>query len=58
MRDKALQERPWPMIFADDTVICSESGKQVEEKLERWRRKGHGFCAKNIYVSVNERDPS
>lgn len=24
-------------MFADDSVICSESGKQVEDSLKRWR---------------------
>lgn len=33
-------ESPWTIVFADDTVICSECGKQVEGNLERWRHEG------------------
>lgn len=34
--DKVRQEFLWTM-FADDIVICNESRKQVEERLESWR---------------------
>lgn len=27
----------WITVFADDTVICEECRKQVEESPERWR---------------------
>ncbi|KAK3541137.1 hypothetical protein QTP86_015723, partial [Hemibagrus guttatus] len=40
LSEEVRQESPWTMMFADDIVICSESRKQVEESLERWR-----FCA-------------
>ena len=36
MTDEIREEAPWTMMFADDIVICSESKKQVEEKLESW----------------------
>ena len=36
MTDEIREEAPWTMMFADDSVICSESKKQVEEKLESW----------------------
>ena len=36
---KNLQrEAPWDMLFADDVVVCGETAKEVEQKLEAWRR--------------------
>ncbi|KAK3566588.1 hypothetical protein QTP86_001076 [Hemibagrus guttatus] len=57
------QESPWTMMFADDIVICSESRKQVEENLERWRfaleRRGMKVSrSKTEYMCVNEREGS
>ena len=54
------EEAPWTMMFADDTVICSESKEQVEEKLESWRydleRRGMKVNRrKTEYMCVNER---
>ena len=37
LTDKVKQESLWRMMFADDTMICSESRKQVEENMGRWR---------------------
>ena len=37
MTDEIREEAPWTMRFADDIVICSESKKHMEEKLESWR---------------------
>ncbi|KAK3527786.1 hypothetical protein QTP86_006772 [Hemibagrus guttatus] len=37
LSEEVRQESPCTMMFADDIVICSESRKQVEENLERWR---------------------
>ena len=37
MTDEIKEEAPWTMMFADDTMTCSESKEQVEEKLESWR---------------------
>ena len=36
MPDEIREEDPWTMMFADDSVIYSESKEQVEEKLESW----------------------
>lgn len=37
LKDDVRQDSPWTMMFADDIVICSENGAEVEDKLERWR---------------------
>ncbi|MCJ8743426.1 hypothetical protein PDJAM_G00093880 [Pangasius djambal] len=37
LSEEVRQESPYTMMFADDTVICSESREQVEENLERCR---------------------
>lgn len=37
LTDKVRQESLWTMMFADDTVIYSDSKEQVEERLGRWR---------------------
>ena len=37
LTNEVRQESPWNMMFTDDIVICSESKKQVERSLERWR---------------------
>lgn len=36
LTDKMRQESPWTVMFMDG-VMRSESRKQVEENLERWR---------------------
>lgn len=38
MTDEVRQESPGTIMFADDTVICSQSREQVET-LERWRER-------------------
>ena len=60
MTDEIREEAPWIMLFADDIVICSESKKPVEEKLESWRyaleRRGMIVNRrKTEYMCVNER---
>ncbi|KAK3508731.1 hypothetical protein QTP70_004276 [Hemibagrus guttatus] len=63
LSEEVRQESPWTMMFADDIVICSESGHQVEENLERWRfaleRRGMKVShSKTEYMCVNEREGS
>ncbi|KAK3567231.1 hypothetical protein QTP86_015063, partial [Hemibagrus guttatus] len=63
LSEEVRQESPWTMMFADDIVICSESRKQVEENLERWRfaleRRGMKVSrSKTEYMCVNEREGS
>lgn len=35
LKDEIRPEPPRTMVFADDTVICSERREQVDERLER-----------------------
>ncbi|KAK3541071.1 hypothetical protein QTP86_012320 [Hemibagrus guttatus] len=63
LSEEVRQESPCTMMFADDIVICSESRKQVEENLERWRfaleRRGMKVSrSKTEYMCVNEREGS
>ncbi|KAK3556661.1 hypothetical protein QTP70_011927 [Hemibagrus guttatus] len=63
LSEEVRQESPWTMMFADDIVICSESRKQLEENLERWRfaleRRGMKVSgSKTEYMCVNEREGS
>lgn len=48
-------------MFADDVVICSESGAQVEEKLKRWRyvMENRGIkISRSKETCLNKRDTS
>ena len=38
LTEDVRSEAPWIMMFADNVVICAERQKEVEERLERWRR--------------------
>ncbi|KAI5106337.1 hypothetical protein C0J45_4034 [Silurus meridionalis] len=63
LTDEVRQESPWTIMFADDIVICGESGEQVEKSLERWRyaleRRGMKVSrSKTEYMCVNEREGS
>ena len=37
LTDEVRREPPWTMLFADDIVICKETRKEVEQRLESWR---------------------
>ena len=34
LTDEVRREPPWTMLFADDIVICEETRKEVERRLE------------------------
>ena len=34
--NKVRREPPWTMLFADDIVICEETRKEMERRLEFW----------------------
>lgn len=37
LTDEVGKEILWTLVFAHDTLICSESREQMEKRLERWR---------------------
>ena len=37
LTDEVRREPPWTMLFADDIVICEETRKEVERRLESWK---------------------
>lgn len=37
LTDEVGKEFLGTMVFAHDTLICSDSREQVEKRLERWR---------------------
>ena len=37
LTDEVRREPPWTMLFADDIVICKDTRKQMERRLEFWR---------------------
>ena len=37
LTDEVRRELLWKMLFADDIVICEETRKEVEQRLESWR---------------------
>ena len=58
LTDEVRREPPWTMLFADDIVICEETRKEVERKLESWKyaleRRGMKVSrSKTEYLYIN-----
>ena len=58
LTDEVRREPPWRMLFADDIVICEETRKEVERRLESWRyaleRRGMKVSwSKTKYLCIN-----
>ena len=59
LTDKVRREPPWTMLFADDIVICEETRKELERRLESWKyaleRRGMKVNrSKTEYLCINE----
>ena len=59
LTDELRREPPCTMLFADDIVICEETRKEVERRLESWRyaleRRGIKVNrSKTKYLCINE----
>ena len=37
LTDEVRREPPWTMLFADNILICQETRKEVERRLECWK---------------------
>ena len=48
LTDEVRREPPWTMLFADDIVICEETRKEVERRLEFWK-----YALKRIGMKVS-----
>ena len=58
LTDKVRREPLWTMLFADDIVICEETRKEVERRLEccryAWERRGMKVSrSKTKYLCIN-----
>ena len=58
LTDEVRGEPPWTMLFADDILICEETRKEVERRLECWRyalkRRGMKVSrSKTKYLCIN-----
>ena len=58
LTDEVRREPTWTMLFADDIVICEETRKEVERRLESWRyalerRRMKISRSKTKYLCIN-----
>ena len=57
LAEKARTKPHWAMIFADNSVVLSETVEEVEEELERWRvvmeNKGFSTQFQQIIYYIN-----
>ena len=58
LTNEVRREPPWTMLFADDNVICEETRKEVERRLESWKyaleRRGMKVSrSKTEYLCIN-----
>ena len=58
LTDEVRREPSWTMLFADDIVICEETGEEVERRSEFWKyaleRKGMKVIRSKIkYLCIN-----
>ena len=58
LTDEVRRKSPWTMLFADDIVICKETRKEVERRLECWRYalERRGIKVKYLGSTVQESD--
>ena len=60
LMDEVRREPPYTMLFADDIVICKETRKEVEQRLESWRyaleRRRMKVRSKIEYLCINGRN--
>ena len=59
--DEVRRKPPWTMLFADDILICKETRKEVERRLESWKyaleRRGMKVSrSKTKYLCINGRN--
>ena len=50
LTDEVRREPPWTMLFADDIVICVESRKEMDQRLESWK-----YALKRREMQVGQR---
>ena len=58
LTDEVRREPLWTKLFADNIVICEETKKEVEQRLESWRyaleRRGIKVSrSKTEYLCIN-----